>query len=285
MRGKGQVKHLIPQANKLVSWLCVGINIGELGRAKSQPIPLTKRSVWFTLQNGNLKCHRQEKQNPCACNTELTLCPCKQTTDQWSESFVPHFLHCQGMVIHTRKEVVLSILQLFTTFSVMLENKDCCTGVSEIDVIEIDRHLINRPFVNCKIQALLLLIIHKYYKSVALEFRNWMEKNITEAWLGCLFPSSVLWSHPRGYGSEFVWGLCLLDGWEVQIITTRSQDNRRSRDWAPQLLAGHQIHQGLPLPAPAWRYEVHLAPATTLSSHAEQLWWASFIVLWWKWFM
>ena len=54
----------------------------------------------------------------------------------------------------------------------MLENKDCCTGVSEIDVIEIDRHLINRPFVNCKIQALLLLIIHKYYKSVALEFRN-----------------------------------------------------------------------------------------------------------------
>lgn len=37
--GKGQIKHPIPQANKLMPWLCVGINIGELGWAKSQPRP------------------------------------------------------------------------------------------------------------------------------------------------------------------------------------------------------------------------------------------------------
>lgn len=29
----------------------------------------------------------------------------------------------------------MSILQLCETFSVMLENKDCCTGVLEIDLI------------------------------------------------------------------------------------------------------------------------------------------------------
>lgn len=81
MRGKGQIKHPIPQANTLIPWLCVGINTGELGGAKSQPRPMTKRSVWFTLQNSVLKClvlQKQEQEfffflNPCVCNPELTL--------------------------------------------------------------------------------------------------------------------------------------------------------------------------------------------------------------------
>lgn len=96
---------------------------------------------------------------------------------------------------------------------------------------------------------------------------------------GHLSLSSILWSHPRGNGTDFVWGLCLLDGWKVQITTACSQDNWRSRDGAPQLLASHQIHQGLPLTAPAWRYEVHLALVFILSYHAEQCLRAFYTVL------
>lgn len=81
-----------------------------------------------------------------------------------------------------------------------------------------------------------------------------------------MFYFSVLWSHPRSDGTNFVWGLCVLDGWEVQITETCSQDHWRPRDWAPQLLAGHQINQGLPLPPPTWRYDVCQALVIVLSS-------------------
>lgn len=95
-------------------------------------------------------------------------------------------------------------------------------------------------------------------------------QSVIEVRCGYLSRSSVLRSHPRSNGADFVWGFCLLDWREVQISATCSQDNRRSRDRAPQLLASHQIHQGLPLPAPARRYEVHLALVFILSSGAER---------------
>lgn len=76
-----------------------------------------------------------------------------------------------------------------------------------------------------------------------------------------------------------------MDGWEVEVTATCSQDNRLSRDGAPQFLASHQIHQGLPLPAPAGRYEVHLALMFIPSSHAEQRSLASDILFARKWFV
>lgn len=96
-------------------------------------------------------------------------------------------------------------------------------------------------------------------------------QSVIEVRCGYSSRSSVLRSHPGSNGADFVWGLCLLDWREVQISATCSQDNRRSRDRAPQLLASHQIHQGLPLPAPAWRYEVHLALVFVLSSGLNSL--------------
>lgn len=98
-------------------------------------------------------------------------------------------------------------------------------------------------------------------------------------------PQSVLWPHSRRHGPDFVWGLYLLDGWEVQIITTCSQDDRCSRDGAPQLLAGNQIHQGLPLPATAWRYKVHLPLMSSLSFPCWAMVLSSFIVWRAEWFM